>query len=268
MTLTGYASVINEPYDVHDTLGVYSEVVRPGAFYRTLADGADCVFLLQHEGAPLARTRPGTLRLTEDSTGLHLEAKLDPANPVAAMVRSAVDRGDLDAFSFAFKATTQRWSSDYQHRELLGVDLNGGDTSIVAFAANPATGGSAAFRSPVHANMTGRHVHSHAAKGSQGTWKTHTHSHVHLGDANHDHDHAALADADAGSDSTDRPNSGQLGATFQDYDYRLRIARLRIEPPPSDWERAEHCRKMAEVRRILNEQMYARRLEELTGKCS
>ncbi len=65
-TLTGYASVANEPYTVHDSLGEFTETVRSGAFYRTLADGADTVFLLNHEGCALARTRPGTLRLTED----------------------------------------------------------------------------------------------------------------------------------------------------------------------------------------------------------
>ena len=227
-TLTGYASVANEPYSVHDSLGEFTEVVRAGAFYRTLADGADVVFLLNHEGARLARTRPGTLRLTEDSVGLHLEARFDPGNAVAAVVRPAVERGDLDAFSFAFKATKQTWSTDYLNREHLGVDINGGDCSIVNFPANGATGGSASFRSPVHANMTGKHSHSHTAKGSQGTWRTHTHEHVHLGDANHDHDHDhdALSDADAPSDSSDRPNSGQLSA-FENHQYRIRIATAR-----------------------------------------
>ncbi len=165
------------------------------------------------------------------------------------MVRSAVERGDLDAFSFAFKATKQAWSSDYLNRELLACDLNGGDCSIVNFPANGATGGSASFRSPLHPNMTGKHSHSHAAKGSQGSWKTHTHSHVHLGDANHDHDHDALADADAGSDSTDRPNAQQLSASFEDYPYRIRIATARAGVSERELQDAGYTARIRELQR-------------------
>jgi len=121
------------------------------------------------------------------------------------------------------------------------------------------------YRSPLHPNFTGSHSHRHPANGSQGGDKSHHHQHDHDGNSSHDH-HAAgvldIADADAGSDSTDRPNSDQL-SKFEDYDYRLRIARLRIEPPPSTRERAERRRKMADVERVLSDRRHEAIIRQL-----
>jgi HK97 family phage prohead protease len=140
-TFTGYASVTESPYEMCDFLGDYTEVIRRGAFTRTLADGADVPFKVNHAGLTLARTKSGTMRLAEDSVGLLVEADLDPASPDVQSLRSAMDRGDIDEMSFGFRVTSQVWSPDWTQRDITEVDLNKGDVSAVNYGANPATAG-------------------------------------------------------------------------------------------------------------------------------
>lgn len=141
LTFSGYACVTEVGYEMADWAGPYTEVVRSGAFTKTLDEKADVPFLINHSGMTLARTKSGTMRLSEDDTGLHTEADLDPASPHVQALRSAMDRGDLDEMSFAFWVTRQTWSPDFEQRDILEVALNKGDVSIVNFAANPATAG-------------------------------------------------------------------------------------------------------------------------------
>jgi hypothetical protein len=141
LTFTGYACVTEQGYEMQDWLGPYDEVVRSGAFTKTLSEGADVPFLVNHQGLTLARTKSGTLRLAEDETGLHTEAELDPASPHVQALRSAMDRGDVDEMSFAFWVTRQQWSPDFTQRDILEVNLNKGDVSVVNYGANPATAG-------------------------------------------------------------------------------------------------------------------------------
>lgn len=94
-------------------------------------------FLVNHEGLSLARTRSGTLKLSEDATGLYSEARLDPTNPVVQQVRSAVERGDLSEMSFAFRVVRDVWNApDYDDRRIAEVNLDHGDVSVVNFGAN------------------------------------------------------------------------------------------------------------------------------------
>lgn len=142
LTLVGYASVTDSPYTVRDFLGEYSEVVRPGAFAKSIAEQDDVRLLLNHDGLPLARTKSGTLRLAEDEVGLRVEADLEPRSGLVNDVRIAMERGDLDEMSFAFQVTRQEWSPDYSQRDITEVRLF--DVSVVTYPANPAT--SAALR--------------------------------------------------------------------------------------------------------------------------
>ncbi|MFJ8437668.1 HK97 family phage prohead protease [Kitasatospora griseola] len=141
LTFTGYASVTEQGYEMEDWLGPFTEVVRAGAFTKTLSEGADVPFLVNHGGLTLARTKSGTLRLAEDDTGLHTEADLDPASPHVAALRSAMERGDVDEMSFGFWVVRQQWSPDYDQRDILEVSLNKGDVSVVNYGANPHTAG-------------------------------------------------------------------------------------------------------------------------------
>lgn len=141
LTFTGYASVFDVPYEVNDLFGAFTEIVRPGAFRNSLAQGADVPFKINHDGMTLARTKSGTMRLAEDARGLHVEASLDPSNPQVQALRSAMDRGDIDEMSFAFRVTEDTWSPDYMERSLYGVDIDKGDVSAVNYGANPYTAG-------------------------------------------------------------------------------------------------------------------------------
>jgi HK97 family phage prohead protease len=127
--LIGYASVFDSPSEPMP----FVEYVRRGAFAKTLNDGADVRLLIDHEGVPLARTKSGTLMLEEDDRGLRVEAMLDPANPDAARVISAMKRGDISQMSFAFRTIKDSWNTDRSVRELKEVQLY--DVSVVTFPA-------------------------------------------------------------------------------------------------------------------------------------
>lgn len=128
-TLVGYAAVFDSPSEPMP----FVEYVKRGAFAKTLDRGADVRLLIDHTGVPLARTTSGTLRLYEDDRGLAVEADLDPDNPDAMRVMSALKRGDLSQMSFAFKTIKDRFSDDRMVRELDEVDLF--DVSVVTFPA-------------------------------------------------------------------------------------------------------------------------------------
>ena len=147
LRFTGYASVVERGYEVYDAFGPYQETIARNAFNKTLKDGADVSFLVNHGGITMARTKPGTLQLSSDSTGLYTEATLNLSRPDVQIVRAAVEDGDLDEMSFAFRATRQEWDADYTQREIQEVNMHQGDVSIVNYGANPATGGTVALRS-------------------------------------------------------------------------------------------------------------------------
>lgn len=127
--LSGYAAVFDSPSEPMP----FTEIVKRGAFAKTLNDGADVRLLIDHEGVPLARTKSGTLKLEEDERGLKVEADLDPENPDARRVMSAMRRGDLSQMSFAFRTIKDSWNSDRSLRELREVQLY--DVSVVTYPA-------------------------------------------------------------------------------------------------------------------------------------
>lgn len=128
-SLVGYAAVWDSPSEPLP----YTEFVRRGAFAKTINDGADVRLLIDHTGVPLARTRSGTLNIEEDENGLLVEADLDPLNPDAARVISAMRRGDMSQMSFAFRSIKDSWNDDRSIRELREVQLF--DVSVVTFPA-------------------------------------------------------------------------------------------------------------------------------------
>lgn len=150
LVFDGYACVTGAEYDMEDWLGGWTESVERGAFKATLGQSPDVAFLLNHDGMTLARTKPGTLRLSEDMgtpSGLHAEARFDPDNMYVQAMRSAVERGDLDEMSFAFRVVRQEWEEDYTRRSLTELNLDKGDVSLVNYGANPHTAGLVALRS-------------------------------------------------------------------------------------------------------------------------
>lgn len=133
--VSGYAAVFNQETDIG---GAFREVIAPGAFKDAIGRD-DVVFLINHEGLPLARTRSGTLRLEEDEHGLRMETVLDPDDPDVKSVVSKMKRGDLDKMSFAFWPTVQEWddSGDIPLRIIREVVLY--DVSIVTTPAYDGT---------------------------------------------------------------------------------------------------------------------------------
>lgn len=135
VTLEGYASTFNTPYD----MGFYTETVDPKAFNKTLADDPDVRLLVNHDGLPLARTRSGTLKLSADSRGLHVSAELDATDPDVQGLAPKMKRGDLDQMSFGFRTLSDEWDEKYTERRLMELSLNNGDVSVVTYPANPST---------------------------------------------------------------------------------------------------------------------------------
>lgn len=147
----GYASVFEREYEV----GYYTEVVDQRAANRTLSENPDTVFLLNHAGAPLARTItdaiPGgeykSLQLDAPSKGLRYDAGLQIHDPDVQSLIPKFERKDLSESSFAFLVRDQDWDADFTKRRILDFSLHKGDVSVVNYGANPAaTAGLRALR--------------------------------------------------------------------------------------------------------------------------
>jgi hypothetical protein len=134
MRLSGYAAVFN---DASVPLP-FKERIAPGAFRKTLNEMPDVRLLINHEGLPLARTKNGTLTLTEDDRGLRFDAELADTQE-ARDIYTLVQRGDVDQMSFAFRVIRQNWSKDKTERTLTEVSLADGDVSVVTYPAYPTT---------------------------------------------------------------------------------------------------------------------------------
>ena len=149
MTFRGYASVFNAPSQPLP----FTEIVKPGAFKRSLQARNDIKLLWNHDtGQVLGSTRAGTLKLTEDSNGLFVEATL-PNTTMGRDAKELIKRGDVNAMSFGFSVPSggDSWSDDGSTRELNSVRLH--EISIVAFPAYSQTAGTTSVRNgePVEA---------------------------------------------------------------------------------------------------------------------
>ena len=97
--VTGYAAVYGQRTDIG---GFFYEEIERGAF-ADVVKRDDVVFLVNHDGLPLARTRSGTLKLSDDQHGLKMETTLDANDPDVKSIIGKMKRGDLDKMSFAFR---------------------------------------------------------------------------------------------------------------------------------------------------------------------
>ncbi len=133
------------PYDkASENLGGFVEVIRKGAFDRSIKDG-DVRCLWGHNTQyVLGRTAAKTLSLESRDDGLHFECSLPDAG-WANDLYGSVKRGDVPGVSFGFFARSDRWTRSGEDepdlRELLDVDLL--EVSVgVAFPAYPDAGAS------------------------------------------------------------------------------------------------------------------------------
>lgn len=131
--LEGYAAVFGKR---SQNLGGFVEQVNPGAFTKTLKDGADVRALLNHDpNFVLGRSTSGTLRMAQDDTGLHYEVDLGEQS-YARDLAISLERGDITQSSFGFRTISDEWGfseDDFPLRTLREVAL--GDVSPVTYPA-------------------------------------------------------------------------------------------------------------------------------------
>lgn len=139
-TIKGYPAVFNV---ISENLGYFREIVRPGAFKKTINDGADIRALFNHNpNFVIGRTRSNTLKLNEDDKGLVFEST-PPDTTWARDLTTSIKRGDINQMSFGFETVKDRWGTENgeRMRELLEVRLF--DVSVVTYPAYPQTSASA-----------------------------------------------------------------------------------------------------------------------------
>jgi len=116
--LEGYAATFNNETRIGDHL---IETIAQGAFAGSLGDNKDILALVDHDTSKvLARTKSGTLRLSEDTHGLAFDLDV-PDTQAGRDVLALAARGDLGGMSFGFTAIDENRDGD--RRELRVVDL-------------------------------------------------------------------------------------------------------------------------------------------------
>lgn len=107
--IAGYGSVSNQS-TVIGSYEEWTESVEPGAWAKSIADG-DIRSMFNHDtNWLLGRTKSGTLRLSEDGTGLAYETDINPDDPNAMSVHARVARKDVDGSSVWFQVVRQEWT--------------------------------------------------------------------------------------------------------------------------------------------------------------
>lgn len=122
MRFAGYAAVFNK-------LDNGGDVIRPGAFARTLQNGASVPLLWQHKsGAVIGRIE----RIEEDGRGLRVIGSLN-GDEHGRRVGCLLQRRSLDGLSFGYRVRSAERRDG--HRELRDLDLV--EVSIVSKPMQP-----------------------------------------------------------------------------------------------------------------------------------
>ena len=136
MSFTGYAAMFNSASSPLP----FVETIAPGAFSRTLGSRNNIRMLVNHNcDKPLASTRSKTLRLSEDSSGLLVDADLpldvSYARGLSVLLRNKI----VDGMSFGFSVPRggDDWNEDGSQRTLNQVRLH--EVSVVTFPAYEST---------------------------------------------------------------------------------------------------------------------------------
>lgn len=109
-TFVGYAA----KFDSRTLIGAlpwgFYEEIAPGAFSKTLDEG-DQRMLIQHDAYyVVSRTSAGTLRLTQDDTGLGVDSDLDQGLSYVGDLITNVRNKNITGMSFAFQVVKDDWS--------------------------------------------------------------------------------------------------------------------------------------------------------------
>lgn len=132
--IVGHAAVFDTPADIG---GLFLEQIRKGAFEDAIKED-DVRALIDHDSSLiLGRNKSGTLKLSEDATGLRVEIEV-PDTQVGRDLITSMERGDISQMSFGFsmRGGVEEWddSGDVPLRtiEKVGRLL---DVSVVTFPA-------------------------------------------------------------------------------------------------------------------------------------
>ena len=137
--IAGYATTYDQAYPMFGgpEQGGWNESVAGGAAKKSIEEQDDVYSFFDHAGLPLGRSSAGTLKLESDKLGLWTETSPDTRSPFSLEIVSRVERGELDAMSFAFQVVHDEWDEEYTERTIREVKLF--DVSVVSFPANPHT---------------------------------------------------------------------------------------------------------------------------------
>jgi len=136
--IAGIAAVYSQEYNT----GWFSETIAPGAFTRALTEKQDVRCLFNHDvNQLLGRTKSGTLRMEDSSSGLKFDCDTDPNTTAGRDVSAMIERGDIDGCSFSFTVRKDTWSDEFDengryitsHRVIDDLDLY--DVGPVTFPA-------------------------------------------------------------------------------------------------------------------------------------
>lgn len=108
--ISGYAARYNVKTQLQPGL---REVIRPGAFRKTVAAKDDCYACFNHDAQQiLGRVRAGSLRLKEDTKGLFFECDIDLGVSYASDLYRNIQNGSVSECSFGFYALQDDYVTD------------------------------------------------------------------------------------------------------------------------------------------------------------
>jgi uncharacterized protein len=162
LTFEGYAAVFNSPARIQTPYGEFDEVVRPGAFTRTLKEQMP-KFLYEHGKHALIGNIPlGSItRAAEDSRGLHIQARLSD-NWLVQPIRDAIRERAIDKMSFRFETppSVDEWTDrrgKVPQRDLIQVHAKDvGPCVFPAYEPTTASVRSLLEQFEVHPHLAGR----------------------------------------------------------------------------------------------------------------
>lgn len=137
-TVRGYATTFDTYELLKDGDVTLFEKIEPTAFDG--ADMSDVIFLRDHEGRVLARTKNDSLALEVDDHGLLVRANLGLTGASREMLED-IRAGLYSQMSFAFTVAEDRidWEGDDKAVRVITRFKKLFDVSAVAFPANPYT---------------------------------------------------------------------------------------------------------------------------------
>lgn len=145
----GYASTF-EPYEMAEIDGVkYYEQIDRHAFDE--ADMTDVVFLRDHTGRVLARTKNNSVQLSIDDHGLYNETDLGLTGASREMYED-IATGNYSQMSFSFVVESDHYDRTTRTRVIDRIKKLY-DISAVSFPANPGTEIGLSFRDRVNGEI-------------------------------------------------------------------------------------------------------------------